>query len=105
MPRVILTRRETFSAAHRLHNPALTNEENLTLYGKCNNKNGHGHNYIVEVTVQGQVIYADCISCINTCSKKIDSRTGMVLNITDLKQYMQEAIMDKLDHKNLDLDV
>ncbi|GAB5577081.1 6-pyruvoyl tetrahydrobiopterin synthase [Prionailurus iriomotensis] len=67
----------------------LSNEENLKLYGKCNNPNGHGHNYKVVVTVHGE----------------IDPVTGMVMNMTDLKEYMEEAIMKPLDHKNLDLDV
>ncbi|XP_060107102.1 6-pyruvoyl tetrahydrobiopterin synthase-like [Heteronotia binoei] len=78
-----------FSASHRLHSKSLSNEENQKLFGKCNNPNGHGHNYKVEVTVQG----------------KIDPATGMVINLTDLKDYMEEAIMEPLDHKNLDKDV
>ncbi|XP_054854003.1 6-pyruvoyl tetrahydrobiopterin synthase isoform X2 [Eublepharis macularius] len=78
-----------FSASHRLHSKSLSDEENQKLFGKCNNPNGHGHNYKVEVTVQG----------------KIDPATGMVINLTDLKDYMQEAIMEPLDHKNLDKDV
>ncbi|XP_015273506.1 PREDICTED: 6-pyruvoyl tetrahydrobiopterin synthase-like [Gekko japonicus] len=78
-----------FSASHRLHSKSLSDEENQKLFGKCNNPNGHGHNYKVEVTVQG----------------KIDPTTGMVINLTDLKDYMQEAIMEPLDHKNLDKDV
>ncbi|XP_010828938.1 PREDICTED: 6-pyruvoyl tetrahydrobiopterin synthase [Bison bison bison] len=68
---------------------SLSNEENLKLFGKCNNPNGHGHNYKVVVTVHGEV----------------DPVTGMVMNLTDLKKYMEEAIMKPLDHKNLDLDV
>ncbi|KAL8173555.1 UNVERIFIED_CONTAM: hypothetical protein K2H54_007733 [Gekko kuhli] len=78
-----------FSASHRLHSKSLSDEENQKLFGKCNNPNGHGHNYKVEVTVQG----------------KIDPATGMVINLADLKDYMQEAIMEPLDHKNLDKDV
>ncbi|CAG9135663.1 unnamed protein product [Plutella xylostella] len=66
--------------------PFLSDEENN---GKCNNPNGHGHNYVVLVTVKGPV----------------DPHTGMVINVHELKQYMQEAIMDPLDHKNLDQDV
>ncbi|XP_049745261.1 6-pyruvoyl tetrahydrobiopterin synthase isoform X3 [Elephas maximus indicus] len=68
---------------------SLSDEENLKLFGKCNNPNGHGHNYKVVVTVHGE----------------IDPVTGMVMNLTDLKKYMEEAIMKPLDHKNLDLDV
>ncbi|XP_053662097.1 6-pyruvoyl tetrahydrobiopterin synthase [Anopheles marshallii] len=88
-PQVYLTRKECFSACHRLHSPFLSEEVNRQVYGKCNNPNGHGHNYTVEVTVRGPV----------------DSKTGMVMNITDLKEYMEQAIMKKLDHLNLDKDV
>eukprot|EP00123_Amoebidium_parasiticum_P009698 comp19652_c0_seq1/m.23251 comp19652_c0_seq1/g.23251 ORF comp19652_c0_seq1/g.23251 comp19652_c0_seq1/m.23251 type:complete len:149 (-) comp19652_c0_seq1:53-499(-) len=88
-PVAYISRVETFSASHRLHSPHLSDEENAALFGKCNNPNGHGHNYKVEVVVRGEV----------------DARTGMVVNITDLKRYMQQAIMDPMDHRNLDLDV
>ena len=88
-PYVYLTRIESFSAAHRLHSPHLDDESNKVLYGKCNNPHGHGHNYKVEVTVKG----------------KVDKKTGMVLNITDLKNIIQATIMETLDHKNLDKDV
>ncbi|XP_068028413.1 6-pyruvoyl tetrahydrobiopterin synthase isoform X1 [Anomalospiza imberbis] len=84
-----LSRSVTFSACHRLHSKSLSDEENLKLFGKCNNPNGHGHNYKVVVTVRGE----------------IDPVSGMVMNLTDLKEYMQEAIMEPLDHKNLDRDV
>ncbi|XP_062382050.1 6-pyruvoyl tetrahydrobiopterin synthase [Sardina pilchardus] len=84
-----ITRVQSFSACHRLHSKALSDEENKKVFGKCNNPNGHGHNYKVEVTVRG----------------KIDRRTGMVMNLTDLKLYIEEAIMIPLDHKNLDKDV
>ncbi|XP_041939507.1 6-pyruvoyl tetrahydrobiopterin synthase [Alosa sapidissima] len=84
-----ITRVQSFSACHRLHSKALSDEENKKVFGKCNNPHGHGHNYKVEVTVCG----------------KIDRRTGMVMNLTDLKQYIEEAIMIPLDHKNLDKDV
>ena len=88
-PYVYLTRRETFSACHRLHSNDLSDKENKELYGKCNNPNGHGHNYSVEVSVKGLV----------------DPSTGMVMNISDLKSIMKSKIMDPLDHKHLDLDV
>ena len=88
-PIVYLTRRETFSACHRLHSKHLSDAQNKLIFDKCNNPNGHGHNYIVEVTVKGS----------------IDPLTGMVINITDLKKIMREAIMEQLDHKNIDLDV
>ncbi|NXQ46956.1 PTPS synthase, partial [Catharus fuscescens] len=90
-----LSRSVTFSACHRLHSSclshseSLSDEENLKLFGKCNNANGHGHNYKVVVTVRGE----------------IDPVSGMVMNLTDLKEFMQEAIMEPLDHKNLDKDV
>ncbi|KAG5193538.1 hypothetical protein MJG53_019630 [Ovis ammon polii x Ovis aries] len=79
----------SFSTTHRLHSKFLSNEENLKLFGKCNNTNGHGHNYKVVVTVHGE----------------IDPVTGMVMNLTDTKEYMEKAIMKPLGHKNLDLDV
>lgn len=88
-PIAYLVRKEIFSACHRLHSRKLSDEENMHVYGKCNNVNGHGHNYVVEVTLRGPV----------------DSNTGMVININDLKKYMNSAIMEPLDHKNLDKDV
>ncbi|TMW43335.1 hypothetical protein DOY81_011586 [Sarcophaga bullata] len=88
-PVALLTRKETFSACHRLHSKHLSDAENAVIYGKCNNPNGHGHNYTVEVTVRGP----------------IDIRTGMVMNITDLKLAMDGVIFKQLDHKNLDKDV
>ncbi|KAI8928777.1 hypothetical protein BC831DRAFT_447364 [Entophlyctis helioformis] len=89
MPCVDITRTVSFSAAHRMHSPALSAEENRAVFGKCNNPNGHGHNYRVQVTVRGE----------------IDPVTGMVLNLTVLKDCMQRGIMDVMDHRNLDLDV
>jgi len=88
-PRVTLTRKETISACHRLHNDSLSAKENLEIYGKCNNSNGHGHNYEILVSVKGE----------------IDPVTGMVMNLTDLKEYVQKAVVEPLDHKNLDKDV
>ncbi|XP_054613235.1 6-pyruvoyl tetrahydrobiopterin synthase [Dunckerocampus dactyliophorus] len=84
-----ITRVQSFSACHRLHSVHLSDEENQKVYGKCNNPNGHGHNYKVEITVRG----------------KIDNITGMVMNLTDLKRSIEEVIMNPLDHKNLDKDV
>ena len=86
---VYLTRRTTFSAAHRLWSNYLTREENIALYDKCANPNGHGHNYVLEVTVQGTP----------------DPHTGMVLNLTELKQAINEHIIDQVDHKHLNYDV
>ncbi|CAD7086355.1 unnamed protein product [Hermetia illucens] len=88
-PVVYLTRKATFSAAHRLHSKHLSEEENREVFDKCNWDNGHGHNYVVRVTVRGPV-----------CPK-----TGMVMNITELKNHMDEVILKNLDHKNLDKDV
>ncbi|XP_020648869.3 6-pyruvoyl tetrahydrobiopterin synthase [Pogona vitticeps] len=82
-----LSRTETFAAAHRLSSKSLNDEENRKLFGKCNQS--HGHNYKVMVTVRG----------------KIDPISGMFMNIYQLQEYMQEAIMEPLDHKNLDQDV
>mmetsp|Transcript_21845 Transcript_21845/g.36158 ORF Transcript_21845/g.36158 Transcript_21845/m.36158 type:complete len:144 (-) Transcript_21845:371-802(-) len=88
-PVVSVVRREHFSACHRLHNYALSDELNKEIYGKCNWLGGHGHNYNVEVTVRGPV----------------DSKTGMVMNLVDLKEAMRKAFMEPMDHKNLDRDV
>ncbi|NWZ02145.1 PTPS synthase, partial [Loxia curvirostra] len=87
-----LSRSVTFSACHRLHSKSLSDEENLQLFGKCNNPNGHGHNY-----KGGKLI--------SILAPGIDPVSGMVMNLTDLKEYMQAAIMEPLDHKNLDKDV
>ncbi|XP_038591383.1 6-pyruvoyl tetrahydrobiopterin synthase [Micropterus salmoides] len=86
---VYITRVESFNASHRLHSIHLSDEENKRVYGKCNNPNGHGHNYKVEVTLYG----------------KVDRLTGMVMNLTDLKKCIEEVIMNTMDHKNLDKDV
>ena len=86
---VEITRRETFSASHRLHNPAFSDEENRRLYGVCNNPNGHGHNYDLEVTVRGGV----------------SPETGMVMNLTDLMAILQESVLPAVDHKHLNHDV
>ncbi|XP_056153369.1 6-pyruvoyl tetrahydrobiopterin synthase isoform X2 [Lampris incognitus] len=84
-----ITRVQSFSACHRLHSVKLSDEDNKRTFGKCNNPNGHGHNYKVEVTVRGS----------------IDRTTGMVMNLTDLKKCIHEVIMIPLDHKHLDKDV
>ncbi|XP_071965177.1 uncharacterized protein [Antedon mediterranea] len=88
-PVAYVRRIEKFSASHRLHSIYFTHEENKQVYGKCNNPNGHGHNYTVEVILRG----------------KVDPKTGMVININDLKNVMQKAIMEPLDHRNLDVEV
>ncbi|NXK87170.1 PTPS synthase, partial [Formicarius rufipectus] len=89
-----LSRSVTFSASHRLHSKSLSDEENLKLFGKCNNPNGHGHNYKGEELLMPLVL-----------SLQIDPLSGMVMNLAELKEHMQEAIMEPLDHKNLDKDV
>lgn len=86
---VLVTRRETFSASHRLFNPNFSDEENEQLFGKCNNLNGHGHNYILEVIVAGEV----------------DPNTGYVIDLKVLKEIIKKNVISKVDHKNLNLDV
>jgi 6-pyruvoyltetrahydropterin/6-carboxytetrahydropterin synthase len=76
-----------FSASHRLHSDAMSGEENRATYGKCNNPYGHGHNYVVEVTVSGQV----------------DSKTGMVCNLVDLDGFIGREVVERYDHQNLNL--
>lgn len=88
-PTVQITRCEEFSASHRLHNPDLSDEVNRELYGLCNNPNGHGHNYELEVTVEGEV----------------PEDTGMVMNLVDLMGILQEKILPVVDHRHLNLDV
>jgi 6-pyruvoyltetrahydropterin/6-carboxytetrahydropterin synthase len=78
-----------FCAAHRLHSSELTDEENVAVYGICNNPAGHGHNYVLEVTVEGEP----------------DPRTGMILNLKDLADVLEREVVTKLDHKHLNVDV
>jgi 6-pyruvoyltetrahydropterin/6-carboxytetrahydropterin synthase len=85
---VYLTRRETFAAAHRLFKPDLSDEENFKIFGKCSNPNWHGHNYTLEVTVAGEP----------------NPETGFVLDIKKLKEIIKEYVINKVDHKNLNLD-
>jgi 6-pyruvoyltetrahydropterin/6-carboxytetrahydropterin synthase len=82
-----LTRRYRFSASHRLHNDAMTVEENIAIYGKCNNPHGHGHNYTVEITVSGQV----------------DQSTGMVCNLAELDGFVHREILNRFDIENLNM--
>jgi 6-pyruvoyltetrahydropterin/6-carboxytetrahydropterin synthase len=82
------SRSYVFSAAHRLHAQQLSEAENVALYGKCNNPNGHGHNYTLEVTVSGP----------------IDAATGMVIDLVDLDRTVR-GVLDMLDHKHLDREV
>ena len=83
------TRSYVFSAAHRLHAPQLSDEQNRRIYGKCNNPNGHGHNYVLEVSVRGEV----------------PAGTGMVMNLTDLMRILREGVLLQVDHKHLNHDV
>jgi 6-pyruvoyltetrahydropterin/6-carboxytetrahydropterin synthase len=85
---VRLTSRYRFSASHRLDTPALSPEENRSLYGKCNNPHGHGHDYVLEITVDGPV----------------DSE-GQVVNREALDAVVRERVLARLDHKNLNVDV
>ena len=89
MSTVYVTRRAHFNAAHRLHNPAKSHAWNQVAFGKCNNPNWHGHNYLLEVTVAGTP----------------EPSTGFVLDLGELKQLIQEHVVDHLDHKNLNVDV
>jgi 6-pyruvoyltetrahydropterin/6-carboxytetrahydropterin synthase len=89
MPRVTVTRRVRFNAAHRVHNPQLSDEENSRLFGKCNNPNWHGHNYTLDVSVEGD----------------IDPKTGYVCDLSALKKIVEHEIVDIVDHKNFNLDV
>ena len=81
-------RRYMLSASHRLHSDALTAEENRATFGKCNNANGHGHNYVVEVVVGGQV----------------DAETGMVVDLVALDEVVGERVTNRFDHANLNFD-
>ena len=86
---VYLTRREHFNGAHRLNNPRWTEDENVAVFGKCANKNWHGHNFDVFVTVKGTP----------------DPDTGFIMNAHELSKIMKREIVDRLDHKNFNLDV
>ena len=86
---VYLTRRERFSAAHRLFDPALSDEENEKLYGPCSNPNWHGHNYILWITIRGEM----------------DPDTGYVVDLKELSLIIREKVILKLDHRNINLEV
>lgn len=89
MPTARVTRRVHFSAGHRLHNPSFDEERNRETYGLCNRPNGHGHNYDLEVTVEGE----------------IDPKTGFVMDLKRLKALLGRSVLADLDHANLNLDV
>lgn len=86
---IFLTRHEHFNAAHKLYNPNWTEEKNNAVFGKCANANWHGHNYELMVTIKGEV----------------DPETGFLMDAKKLSDILQKEVCEKLDHKNLNLDV
>ncbi len=86
---VTVTRRLLFNAAHRVHNPALSAEENIRQFGKCNNPHGHGHNYTLEVSVKGE----------------IDPVTGYVIDLGQLRDLTEEYVVNVTDHRHFNFDV
>lgn len=89
MPIVSISRIVRFNAAHRVFSPSFSDEENVRVFGKCSNPNWHGHNYTLEITVEGDV----------------DPATGFVVNLADVKRVAEREIVDAIDHRNLNLDV
>jgi 6-pyruvoyltetrahydropterin/6-carboxytetrahydropterin synthase len=86
---VYLTRKCEFSSSHYYHNPEFSPEENRRIFGKCNNPNGHGHNYALELTVKGEV----------------DPGTGFVVDLRELKEVMEKEVMEVFDHRHMNLEV
>lgn len=86
---IYITRKLEFCASHRLYNPKFSDQENEAVFGLCNNPNGHGHNYVLEVTVRGEV----------------SADTGMVLDLKSLKSLINKEIIERVDHKNFNIDV
>lgn len=86
---IYVTRKAHFNAAHRLHNPEKSDEWNKITFGKCNNPNWHGHNYIIEVTVAGEP----------------DPETGYVIDLSKLKAIINSSVIEPCDHKNLNIEV
>ena len=86
---IFITRKHEFCASHRLFNPTFSDEKNESTFGLCNNPNGHGHNYVLEVTLSGEV----------------SDDTGMVFDLKELKKLTHQEIVNKVDHKNLNVDV
>jgi 6-pyruvoyltetrahydropterin/6-carboxytetrahydropterin synthase len=84
-----LGRRYRFAASHRLHSDELSEQENCRVYGKCSNPYGHGHNYVVEISVSGAV----------------NPATGMIVNLTDLDGFVEREVIEAFDHKSLNEDV
>ena len=89
MPKMYITRREVFSASHRLWNSDLPEEQNIELFDKCANPNGHGHNFVLEVSIVGN----------------IKNESGYVVDLKKLKKIIREEIISKVDHKHLNYDV
>ncbi len=87
--KIELGRRYRFAASHRLHSEKLSAEENSRVYGKCNNPHGHGHNYVVEISVSGTV----------------DPATGMIANLTDLDAFVEREVIEAFDHRSLNEEV
>jgi 6-pyruvoyltetrahydropterin/6-carboxytetrahydropterin synthase len=87
--KIELGRRYRFAASHRLHSPQLSEEENCRIFGKCNNPYGHGHNYVLEVSLSGNV----------------DPATGMIANLSDLDAFVDRQVLEEFDHKSLNEDV
>jgi 6-pyruvoyltetrahydropterin/6-carboxytetrahydropterin synthase len=86
---IFITRREHFNAAHRLFRPEYSDDQNLRVFGKCSNPNWHGHNYTLFVTVSGEV----------------DHSTGFLVNLKDLSAIIEQHVIEKLDHRNINLEV
>lgn len=89
MPVVTVTRRLKFNAAHRVFNPAFSDVQNRETFGKCNNPHGHGHNYVLDVSVEGEV----------------NPDTGYVMDLSRLKDLVEREIVDAVDHHHLNIDV
>ncbi|MFI5058106.1 MAG: 6-carboxytetrahydropterin synthase [Candidatus Acidiferrales bacterium] len=88
-PKIELGRRYRFAASHRLHSPQFSEEENCRVYGKCSNPFGHGHNYVLEVSLSGEV----------------DSDTGMIANLADLDSFVEHQVIEPFDHRYLNEEV
>ena len=86
---IYITRRERFNAAHRLFRAEYSDDENLKIFGKCSNPNWHGHNYELFITVKGE----------------INTETGFLINLKTLSKIIREEIIEKIDHKNINIEV
>ncbi|MEO5903237.1 MAG: 6-carboxytetrahydropterin synthase [Gemmatimonadaceae bacterium] len=89
MPRLTVTRRMRFNAAHRVYNPSFSDAENDATFGKCNNPNWHGHNYTLDVSVEGP----------------IEESTGYVVDLASLRDVVEKSVLSQVDHRNFNLDV